>query len=60
MPWVWSDELATRLMEAGIVEPGRLDDASTRPVAFAVDDPNDLVRLGQDLLGLEVREPIVS
>lgn len=58
MPWVWSDELANRLVESGIIEPDRVRDSL--PVAFAVDDPTDLVRLGRTLLGIELSEAPAS
>lgn len=60
MPWVWSDELAARLLEAGFVEPGALSELLTQPVAFAVDDPDDLARLGLEVFGLEVPEAMAS
>ena len=60
MPWVWSDDLAARLLEAGFVEPGKFSELLAQPVAFAVDDPEDLVRLGLDVFGLEVSEPMAS
>lgn len=60
MPWVWSDELAARLLQAGIVESDGVDRWTLRPVAFSVDDPEDILVLGRRLLGLETREDIAS
>lgn len=60
MPWVWSDELAARLLEAGVVEPDALDRFSQRPVAFAVDDSDDMLSLGPKLLELEAWESLAS
>ena len=60
MPWVWSDELAARLLEAGFVEAGGLPVLFSQPVAFAVDDPDDLARLGLEVFGLEASEPMAS
>ena len=54
MPWVWSDDVASRLVEAGLVDPDELGGGSIPPVAYAVDDPDDLARLGQVCFALEL------
>ncbi len=56
MPWVWSDELATRLVDTGVINPAHLEVLDVRPVAVSVDDPDDLVELARVVLGFEVQE----
>lgn len=60
MPWVWSDELAARLLQAGMVDPDVVDRWSLRPVAFCVEDPEDVLALGPQLLGIVAREDLAS
>ena len=47
MPWVWSDDVAARLVDAGLVDPEQARLGAHPPVALAVDDPDDLAGLGQ-------------
>ncbi len=54
MPWVWSDDVAARLVEAGLVDPDALTMRVSPPVARAVDDPDDLAGLGRMFFEVEV------
>ncbi len=47
MPWVWSDDVAARWVDAGLVDPEQARLGAHPPVALAVDDPDDLAGLGQ-------------
>ncbi|NND84310.1 MAG: hypothetical protein HKN46_04090 [Acidimicrobiia bacterium] len=51
MPWVWSDDVAARLVDAGLVDPDDAPFGAHPPVALAVDDPDDLAGLGQRFFG---------
>ena len=51
MPWVWSDDVAARLVDAGLVDPDDAPLGAQPPVALAVDDPDDLAGLGQRFFG---------
>ena len=51
MPWVWSDDVAARLVDAGLVDPADALMGVHPPVALAVDDPDDLAGLGERLFG---------
>lgn len=59
MPWVWSDELATRLVDEGFLMPGELDDFAPI-VASKVDDPDDAVAAARAVFGLELNEALAS
>lgn len=41
MPWVWTDDLAARLVAAGIVDDDRLEALSEWPVALHVPASED-------------------
>lgn len=41
MPWVWTDDLAARLVAAGIVDDERLADWRNWPVALRVPTADD-------------------
>ena len=43
MPWVWTDELAARLVAAGIVDDDRFGDWREWPVALHVPASEDAV-----------------
>lgn len=49
MPWVWSDDIAARLVDAGLVDPEEALMPSHPPVAISVDDPEDLAVIGRRL-----------
>ena len=51
MPWVWSDDIAARLVDAGLVDPEDAHMGAHPPVALAVDDPDDLAGLGRRFFG---------
>jgi len=53
MAWVWTDELAARLIEDG-VEDGVVGEWVARPVGVAVPDGADPLQWGARMLGIEV------
>lgn len=57
MPWVWSDDIAARLVDAGLVDPEEALMPSHPPVAISVDDPEDLAVIGRRLFDAGGDEP---
>jgi hypothetical protein len=53
MAWVWTDELAARLVEDGVTE-GVMGEWVARPVGVAVPEGADPVQWGARMMGIDV------